>query len=58
MRWSILDKLIRNGQLTVIAANGEQRQFRLGQPNVAVESFDPRCFDDILRNPPIKLGEI
>lgn len=57
MRWSILDKLIRKGQLTVIAANGEQRQFGRGQPSVAVEFLDPRCFGDILRNPPMNYGQ-
>ena len=57
MRWSILDKLIRNGQLTVIAANGEQRQFGQGQPSVAVEFLDSRCFGDILRNPPTNFGK-
>jgi cyclopropane-fatty-acyl-phospholipid synthase len=57
MRWSILDKLIRKGQLTVIAANGEQRQFGQGQPSVAVEFLDPRCFGDILRNPPMNFAQ-
>ena len=57
MRWSIFEKYIRTGQLTVIAANGEQRTFGCGEPHATIEFTSADCLSRLLRNPQLNLGE-
>jgi cyclopropane-fatty-acyl-phospholipid synthase len=57
MRWSLFEKYIRIGQLTVTSVNGEQRQFGHGEPRAALEFVSPGCLARILRNPQLNLGE-
>ena len=51
MRWSIFEKYIRTGQLTVIAANGEQKTFGCGEPHATIEFTSADCLSRLLRNP-------
>ena len=57
MRWSIFERYIRTGQLTVIAANGEQRTFGCGEPHATIEFTSADCLSRLLRNPQLNLGE-
>ena len=57
MRWSMFEKYIRVGQLTVIAANGEQRTFGWGEPHATIQFTSADCLSRILRNPQLNLGE-
>ena len=56
MRWSIFEKYVRKGQLTVITG-AEQRCFGDGEPAAAIELVNPQCLAKILRNPQLNLGE-
>lgn len=55
MRWSIFEKYIGIGQLTVIE-DGQQRQFGEGEPRAGIEFLQPSCLAKILRNPQLNLG--
>ena len=57
MRWSIFERYIRTGQLTVIAANGERRTFGCGEPHATIEFTSADCLSRLLRNPQLNLGE-
>ena len=57
MRWSIFERYIRTEQLTVIAANGEQRTFGCGEPHATIEFTSADCLSRLLRNPQLNLGE-
>ncbi|MGB0997934.1 MAG: class I SAM-dependent methyltransferase [Pseudomonadales bacterium] len=57
MRWSMFEKYICVGQLTVIAANGERRTFGWGEPQATIEFISADCLPRILRNPQLNLGE-
>ena len=57
MRWSIFERYIRTGQLTVIAANGEQRTFGCGEPHATIEFTSADCLSRLLRNPQLNPGE-
>jgi cyclopropane-fatty-acyl-phospholipid synthase len=56
MRWPFFETFIQTGRLTVIAPNGQQRQFGEGDPSAAIEFTDPECLTEILRNPEMNLG--
>ena len=56
MRWSILEKHIQAGNLTV-TARGQQREFGQGEPNVGIEFLQRGCLAKILRNPILNSGE-
>ena len=56
MRWSILEKHIHTGNLTVIA-RGKRREFGQGEPNVGIEFLQRGCLAKILRNPRLNSGE-
>ena len=57
MRWSMFEKYICVGQLTVIAANGERRTFGWGEPQATIQFTSADCLPRILRNPQLNLGE-
>ena len=56
MRWSIFEKYIHTGHLTVIA-RGQRREFGQGEPSVGIEFLQRGCLAKILRNPRLNLGE-
>ena len=56
MRWSIFEKYIHTGHLTVIA-RGQRREFGQGEPSVGIEFLQRGWLAKILRNPILNSGE-
>jgi len=55
---SLVGKLVRKGQLTVVFANGSERSFGPGgEPSLRVRMADRRVAFDIARNPRVGVGE-
>ena len=54
----LLNRLMKQGTLSVIHANGKKEAFGFGEPRVTIRLHDRRAMFDLLRNPDLVLGEL
>ena len=56
-RFSLLEKFVRRGELTVIDHHGEPHTFGGGEPRAAIRLNTSSAFRTMVRNPELNLGE-
>jgi cyclopropane-fatty-acyl-phospholipid synthase len=54
----LLNRLMKQGTLTVVHSNGVKEAFGFGEPRVTMRLHDRRAAFDLVRNPDLKLGEL
>ncbi|MGC9953586.1 MAG: cyclopropane-fatty-acyl-phospholipid synthase family protein [Rhizomicrobium sp.] len=53
-----LNRLIRQGTLTVVRPNGQRKSFGTGEPRVTIKFHDRRAMFELALYPDLKLGEL
>jgi cyclopropane-fatty-acyl-phospholipid synthase len=53
-----LNRIIRQGTLTVVRPSGRRESFGTGEPRVTIEFHDRRAMFELALNPDLKLGEL
>jgi len=54
----LLNRLVKQGTLTVIQPNGETVAFGFGEPHLTIRLHDRRAAFDLIRHPDLMLGEL
>ena len=53
-----LNRLVRQGTLTIVDPNGRRRDFGAGPPQVTIKFHDRRAMFELALHPDLKLGEL